>query len=137
MTEEFELKDFYDGIDFTTHTRNVSFLCGYTTFETPEQEGIVRSYEYRAYKTDKGDILLNIQVPLLYPEYIGFQENICPACAKDIISIVSEVKKKTNDSIHIQDVLDQLVRDKVLKLLPYSQTAEFFKILSPFLEEKA
>lgn len=136
MEEVFESKDFYDGIYFTTHTREVCPLCEYFTFDNENEGEIVKYYEYKAYKTKEGNLLLHIEVPLLFPEQLGFQENFCPNCSTDRISIVEEVKKKNNDTIRISDVLDELIEAKVLKFLPYGHTSEFFKILSDYLEER-
>ena len=135
MEEVFESKDFYDGIFFTTHTKEVAPICSYITFDNEDEGEVVRHYEYKAYKTKQGTLLLHIEIPLLFPEQIGFQENICPMCSKDRISIVAEIKKHVGDFITIADVLDQLVADKVLRLLPYSQTSEFFKILAEHLQK--
>lgn len=135
MNGNFEQKEFYDGIDFTTQTRNVCLLCEYVTFEKEEGSNICKEYNYKCYKLKEGGLLLHIELPLLYPEYIGFQEHVCPACSKDRISILSEIKPTGEGTPNFHAVVDQLVLDKHLKLLPYGYTSEFFRILSQSLEE--
>lgn len=136
MKENYYSKEFYDGINFVTYTKNVCPLCEYATFDKEEQDGVIRNYEYKAYKTKDNTVLLSIEVPLLFPEQIGFQESVCPACTKDMISIVVEVKPHSDSSINMFDVLKQLSSDNVLKLLPYGPTSEFLRILSDSLQQQ-